>query len=38
MEFLKSNKRFSFKLDDVDAWKLAYNVKYNEEGDTLVSE
>ena len=38
MEYLKNNKRFSFKLDGVDAWQLRYDVKCVEEGDTLVSE
>ncbi len=38
MKFLRDNKRFSFKLDGIDAWERSYEVKYTEDSNTLLSE
>ena len=38
MEFLKANKRFSFKLEDKNAWDLNYKSEINEDRDTLITE
>lgn len=37
MEFLKNNKRFSFKLGNEPAWKLEYNEEREEEDDTVLT-
>ncbi|MBQ8758859.1 MAG: hypothetical protein IJZ20_04110, partial [Clostridia bacterium] len=38
MKFLESNKRFSFKLGEKNAWELIYKCETEEEGDTLITE
>lgn len=37
MDFLKSNKRFSFKIDNVNAWETEYTVSQMEENNELVT-
>ena len=37
MEFLKSNKRFSFKLDGESAWELPYTAEVREDGNCLTT-
>ena len=37
MHFLRENKRFSFKLDNVSIWDMPYNVSTSEIGDTLTT-
>lgn len=37
MDFLKDNKRFSFKLNGENAWDLDFNLKTTEEGNTLTT-
>ena len=38
MEFLKNNKRFSFKLDGINCWETDYSVKINEKENEIVTE
>lgn len=38
MEFLKNNKRFSFKLGGKNAWETEYESKISENGNELVTE
>ena len=37
MDLLKSNKRFSFKLDDTPAWELEHGVSIEEKEDELIT-
>ena len=37
MDFLKNNKRLSFKLDGQDAWDLDYETEITEDGNTITT-
>ena len=37
MEFLKANKRFSFKLGNTSVWDLNYKSEVTEDNNTLIT-